>query len=88
MVRRTKQQKIRAQERRQQLTYSLPSTKHKVSDSAISQVQSVASSTPRFKAEDLFGYDTKYIYQDLRKTLIVTVLILVCLAGIFFYLRK
>lgn len=82
MIRRTKQQKMKAQERRtQQLQYSFQAPE---TLGAATQDQIFSPPIPT-KKEDLFGYDIRLIFRDLRKTLVVTVVILVCLIGIFIY---
>ena len=91
MVRRTKQQKMKAQERRaQQPQYTYQAPVAASSAAPIRNTVPLAPSAPsaQSKKEDLFGYNTSFIFRDLRKTIIVTVLILVCLIGIFLYTRK
>lgn len=89
-VRRTYKQKQQAQiKREEQLQYSLPATpktqpQQEVSQSASSQVISQAEPSIALK---LFGYDPKLVYNDLRRTLFATGVVISILLVVFFLTR-
>lgn len=89
-VRRTYKQKQHAQiKREEQLQYSLPVTsetqsKREVPQPTPSQVISQAEPSIALK---LFGYDPKLVYNDLRRTLFATGVVISILLVVFFLTR-
>lgn len=80
-IRRTRQDKIEAQLKRNELTYTLST-----------ETPAQASSTPTAHTstqakQHLFGYPVNLIYRDLVKTILVTVIILICFGVIYWQLN-
>jgi hypothetical protein len=95
-IRRTKKEKIKNQKFEQQpvvdlaaispgkLAYSLP----KSSDTTLAKKTSAAEPSSLHKIQDLFHYDTRLIYKDLRKTLLITVFIFALLGAVTYYFAR
>lgn len=82
--RRTRSEKQRAQLHRQEhLTYSFNAQKGvQLSGAAPTTVVKPVAKKAGPSITDLFQYDTKFIYQDLVKTVVITLLILCAVIGV------
>jgi hypothetical protein len=93
MVRRTKQQKQKAQEHRSQITYSFESTskvaekKGAVPPQNARPAEKLKSNPKEFKVQDMFSYDIRLIYRDLGKTTLISTFILILLGVIAWNLK-
>lgn len=86
--RRTKAQKEKATVRRMDhLSYSFSADKigHTQMQASPHQV-AAGHQSPRHTIHSLFAYDATLIYQDLRKTIVITLIIFAVLLGIRSYL--
>jgi hypothetical protein len=76
-VRRTKEQKQQVQLKLAQQQYSYKST----------GITSASKIPANARSQSLFAYDTRLIYRDLIKTILITCVILLGLVAIKFYLK-
>ena len=78
-IRRTRQQKISAGMRREEVSYSF---------SAHTEAKVAAEKLPRStSAADIFGYPVRLIYQDLFKSVVIMLLVMAALVSTYFTLR-
>lgn len=85
--RRTKAQKEKISLRRTQQTYSFtPTDVEGLSQRVVSTAGQEKSRSPLQRSiNSLFAYDPALIYQDLRKTVVITILVFMVLIGIRSY---
>lgn len=81
--RRTKKQKVKAQERKPAVEQGLPSGEYSVE----LPKKSVSQGAQRgYQVSDLYGYDTRLIRQDLQRTVIVSAAVLAIELGIYIWI--
>lgn len=77
--RRTKKEKVATVQKREQLTYSLPVSKTTSVESTLNL------SVSKQSMPNLFAYDVTLLKKDLQKTLINSTIIVILLAGLYFW---
>ncbi len=88
-IRRVKDQKQQSQLKVSQTLYSYRAPASVASSSLTqSSVDSTKSVKSMMTSRSLFAYDVKLIFNDLKKTALITVLILLGLALITWYLKR